>query len=241
LFTDIIGGMRNACVIYGCYLVMVAMHEAGHWTAASLSRFPIGEFRVGPFQWLSETGWGAAWRGRNILTGIVRVRLTRYKSAFGFRYVTFQLAGPFANFLTGLYGLFVFSRLPRSDGAEFLALWSAASLVLGLLSLMPARNGTQKTDGLALFNAVFRGNLRKIRFAVCYIETADELKGALRGKDFVRAKEIAEAELVLAKGISDTDGISKMLEALHKITAFTERDIPAVESAPLASPQLTEA
>lgn len=232
--------MRNACVIYGCYLVVVAMHEAGHWIAASLSRFPIREFRVGPFQWLSETGWGAAWRGRNILTGIVRVRLTRYKSAFGLRYVTFQLAGSFANFVTGLCGLFVSSRLPRSNGAGFLAWWSAGSLAIGALNLLPAQGAGLKSDGLALFDALFRGKLRKIRFVVSFLETKDEFLGALRKKDLARAKEISRAELALAEGISDTDGISKMLAVLHKILSITDQDLLEPEPTPDSSTALTE-
>jgi len=219
---------------------MVAMHEAGHWTAASLSRFPIREFRVGPFQWLSETGWRAAWRGRNILTGIVRVRLTRYKSAFGLRYVTFQLAGSFANFLTGLCGLFVFSRMPRSDGAGFIALWPLGSLAVGGLNLLPAQGAGLKSDGLALFDALFRGKLRKIRFALSFIETKDEFLGALRRKDLARAKAISKAELALAEGISDTDGISKMLAVLHKILTITDQDLLEDGPTPDASAELTE-
>jgi hypothetical protein len=68
----------------------------------------------------------------------------------------------------------------------------------------------------------------------------DELKDALRRKDLVRAKEIAEAELRFAEGISDSAAIAKMLKTLHKIMALTDQDLLEVEPAPAPLTQLAE-
>ena len=219
---------------------MVAVHEAGHWAAALLSRFSILEFRVGVFEWLSEKGWTIGWRGGNSLSGLVRARPTNYKIALGFRYVTYLLAGPFASTLIGVCGLVLFGHLPRSKGAGFLALWSLGSIAFGLINLVPMRRAGHKSDGAALFDALFRSGLRNLRFAVCCIELKDELKDALRRKDLVRAKEIAEAELRFAEGISDSAAIAKMLKTLHKIMALTDQDLLEVEPAPAPLTQLAE-
>ena len=229
--SDAAVALLNLCALYSSLLTIIAVHEIGHLIAASICKFPVQEFRVGPFQWLSSSGWHVIWTARTPVSGIVRIKMMGNRK-LEMRCLSLTLAGPVANFVAGTVGMLFLARVLTPNTAGLVRLWSVASVITGSINLLPFRSTLGRSDGLRVLN--IRRDLPRMRFAAAFLDSQESLKEALRSKDFVHAKQIAQDLLALTENISDTTKISKMLKALRTILA--EPGINVNERAQMSQP-----
>ncbi|HXE09486.1 MAG TPA: M50 family metallopeptidase [Acidobacteriaceae bacterium] len=207
--------------IYACYLAIIAVHEAGHLVAAKLCGFPLKELRIGPLQWLKEPNWKFAIRKDSFFGGIVRAPPTKGRNSLRLRLLIYGLGGPAANIVFSVCGWCLGRAIPENRVAGLIALCSAGSLLIGLINLIPAHVEPYSTDGQKIIDA-FSKKFREVRFAVCYLDSKDELKSALRAKDFELLKRIGQELASLADGIPEDN---KAVIAVRRVLEISDRGI----------------
>jgi hypothetical protein len=226
-------GARSVFAIYLAHLTLVALHELGHWSAGAACGFVTQEFRVGPFRWLRASGWRLRWKSNYLFSGWVRSEPTGIDKAFRLRFLTLMLAGPVANIAGGLFVL----KFARSETTvEGVArLFAYASILLGLINLLPFQKGKHQSDGLQAFEVLSASGLRKWRFKVRFIETWPAIREALSIKDGNRAKQLAEEMLALAQDVPESD---ETLKAFRSVLALIDSKIvkDRPEAAQVAAP-----
>jgi hypothetical protein len=216
-------------VLYFCLWTITAVHEAGHWLAASLCQFRVQEVRVGTFRWYPASGWKPVLERKYLLGGLVKAQLTDYKRAFRGRYLVFILAGPVASFLAGVCGWSLAQTVKSESLAGCMSFWSAGSIFVGLVNCFPIKKGRSRTDGRKMFDVLFRDDLQRLRFAVCCMDSKDELLDAIRTNDNARAKAISRVAVSLGEGLPTGDELSHALEVLKRIIAAPDVDTLAAE------------
>jgi len=196
---------------YLAFILLVAIHEAGHLLAGMACRFRIKEFRVGCFRW--RDGWGLDWRGMNVVSGRVLMQLTRPDDRLRLRSLMFVAAGPVANliFAAVLYPIAV-HRSTLGGVAKYLFL---ANIFLAVVNLFPMKAGQRRNDGLQIFKTLFdRKGFEALRFHIRCQEAAPILQELRDKGEWAALKELTERLLALSADVRAKQDVVKMLNTI---------------------------
>jgi hypothetical protein len=132
--------------IYALHLCVILVHEAGHAVAARMLGFECSRICVGPFSFDRKDGFAIRFRWNEFLTGSV---LAQFRSVPGARAVMRAFGTFCAGPIFSLLFSFLASVLAPSRGvsSELAGLVILDSVLIGVLTLVPARNGIRTTDG----------------------------------------------------------------------------------------------
>jgi hypothetical protein len=142
--------------IVGLWFVAIVVHELGHAVGAALRGFRVITMYAGPL-FVSHTERGGVRLGvrRALFGGAVLAVPRRWDGDQRLRrdYGWFVAAGPAASLLTGSIALAVALWRPQFWGELLLLVFSAISLTIGILTLVPTRRASGRTsDGQKLFD-----------------------------------------------------------------------------------------
>jgi regulator of sigma E protease len=120
-------------------VVVLTVHEFGHWLAAYALRMPISSMTIGAGPLLSEHLWEGMWFRFRLLPISGTVALC-WRSKRPWRNVAVYVAGPAANVLLA--------------GALFWTELGSMSAIMAVLNLVPWRLGTMDSDGLQVLREI---------------------------------------------------------------------------------------
>jgi len=204
--------------IYAAYVLIVAVHETGHWIVAQQCGFRVKEFRVSCLRWC--VGWSFNWRGTNFLSGWVKVQLTEPDRMLRLRRLLFVAAGPAANliFAALLYPIAV--RQSTLGGmAKYLFV---GNILFAAVNLVPVKIRKLKSDGLQILSTLFNPTaFETLRFHVRCQEAGPRLKRLQEEQNWLGLKELAEQLLLLSKGVRPKER-EKAVRSLDTVLRFAE-------------------
>jgi membrane-associated protease RseP (regulator of RpoE activity) len=120
-------------------LVVLTVHEFGHWVVAYVLRMPISSMTIGVGPLLFEHLWEGMWFRFRLLPISGNVELS-WRSKRPWRNIAVCVAGPAANiFLTG-----------APFGPEF----ASMSAMMAVFNLLPWRLGAMDSDGLQVLREI---------------------------------------------------------------------------------------
>jgi hypothetical protein len=182
-------------VFYLAYVLLVAVHETGHFAMGVACGFRTKEFRVSCLRW--RDGWGFDWRAVNVVSGWVNIQLTRPDEMLRVRVLLFAMAGPFANLIfAGLLYPIAIRQSTLGGVAKYLFL---GSLFFCVTNLIPMKARSLISDGSRIFKTLFdRKGFEAVRFHVRCQEAAPTLQALIDTEDWVGLKQLAEQLLSLS-------------------------------------------
>jgi len=198
-------------VMYAAYLLLCTVHEFGHWSVGVACGFHTREFRVGCVRW--RDGWGVEWGVWNILSGWVRMQITRPDDMLRLRRLLFTAAGPAANvlFAVMLYPIAIY-RSTLGGVAKYLL---AASLFIAIVNLIPMNVGRLKSDGRHIFEILFdRKGFEAVRFQTRCSESAPKFRQLKDDGDWKGLKQLAEQLLDHGEGVRGQEELVQQLGTL---------------------------
>jgi len=215
--------MKNLIFVYIGYLLLASIHEAGHYLAGRACGFKILEFRVGIFRWEEAPGWGLTWKWPEPFSGAVKGVPNKPDRWLRFRFLLFILAGPAFNILAGVA---VLGPTDRSTLNGTLALLSMASILMGLLNLLPMRKGKRKSDGFQIVDAIFGGqNFRRVRFAVTFLDSATTIRDLMHTEKWNEVKTLCEKLLAPSRNLTQDEGTDKIVSSLTAALELAHRNL----------------
>jgi hypothetical protein len=236
-FEDLLNVLRftkNVIFIYMGYLLLVSIHEAGHYLVGRAFGFNISEFRVGMLRWQKTSGWGFSWKSPDLFSGTVNAIPNKPDQWLRCRLLMFVLGGPAFSILTGV------AVLGPTDGSTLngtLSLLAMASLLLGLLELLPVRTGKRKTDGFQIVDAVFAGqHFRRFRFAAIALDPLPAIRNLIQTKKWDELKTLSERLLADSRRFTQDQEVTKVVSDLTDILALANRKLTNCSERLQASP-----
>jgi hypothetical protein len=143
-------------------LLMVAIHEFGHASVASVLDMKLCAFIVGPFQWRLREG---KWEFRFILSGFLAIGGATAVAPTDpnrplWRDISMVAAGPIVSLLSGLAALWFTLTAPGHPWQQDwlpLAFFTTLSLLTAVLNLIPFRTKGFYSDGARISQLLSRG------------------------------------------------------------------------------------
>jgi membrane-associated protease RseP (regulator of RpoE activity) len=120
-------------------LVVLTVHEFGHWIVAYASRMPVSSMTVGVGPLLFERLWNGMWFRFRLLPISGTVALC-WRSKRPWRNVAVYAGGPAANIVLA--------------GALFWTELGSMSAIMAVLNLVPWRLGKMDSDGLQVLREI---------------------------------------------------------------------------------------
>jgi len=165
-------------------LLLIFVHELGHFAAGSLCRLRLSRFRVGPveLQCLASTEsrsdlvwkWNWQW-DKPGSGGVVMFATQRSMQGLGLRYFTFVAGGPLANLCCALLAIPLWENVGPVAGT--VKLFSAGSALICAVNLIPFTRRNLTSDGRRLWDLCFS---RKKRETIFYVLTVPERFNEIR-------------------------------------------------------------
>ena len=201
-------------VFYGAYVLLVAIHETGHFVVGVACGFRTKEFRVSCLRW--RGGWGFDWRGMNVVSGWVNMQLTRPDGMLRLRLLLFAMAGPLANLIfAGLLYPIAVRQSTLGGVAKYLFL---GSIFFAVANLIPIKARKLMSDGLRIFQTLFdRKGFEALRFYVRCQEAAPTLQAFKDKEDWVGLKQLAERLLSLSEGVHAKKEVVTVLDTVLQV------------------------
>lgn len=149
--------LHNCFEVLWVMLVVVALHELGHFAVAYRLGLPVSSVEVGVGPKLFQFMWKGVWfRLRLVpISGLVKtcwLATNRWKS------VPFFSAGPLANFLLALA---LYLWLADTSEQTVLRKLMVASWYIGLYNLVPLSLWGQDSDGLQIIEELCKKRSRR--------------------------------------------------------------------------------
>jgi regulator of sigma E protease len=120
-------------------LVVLTVHEFGHWLVAYVLRMPISSMTIGVGPLLFEHLWDGMWFRFRLLPISGNVALC-WRSKRPWRNIAVSVAGPAANVFLA--------------GALFWTELGGVSAIMAVFNLVPWRLGTLDSDGLQVLREI---------------------------------------------------------------------------------------
>lgn len=190
-------------LLYWFWLLLVAVHEAGHLAAGLFCGFTAELVRVGPVALTRSASGKRAWtwdgRPRALCSGEVRMRpgggdLSRILP----RYTLYILGGPIANLLAPVI-LFPLA-LTRGGLADICQFFIVGSVGMALINMVPSRTTLGRSDGGRVLDIVFRPDRREdLLFRFCLRARLLEIIRLAREHQHREALAILDAQLGLSE------------------------------------------
>jgi hypothetical protein len=231
----VLHGAANLIVIYLGYMFLVSIHEAGHYLAGRVCDFNISEFRVGILRWQKNSGWGFSWKWPDPLSGAVNGVPNQPDQWLRCRFLLFVLGGPVFNIFAGVA---VLGPKDRSTLNGTLLLLSMASIVLGLLELLPMRKtGKRGSDGFQIVDAVFGGrHFRRFQFAAIAVDSVPTIRNLIHTKKWNELKTLSERLLASSRRIPQDQEIAEVVSDFTKVLGLANRKLANCSEQLEASP-----
>ncbi len=143
-------------------LAVVLLHELGHAVTGLALGMKLRAFIVGPFQWrISDGIWGFKFRPAGFFSagGATALVPTDPRQSASEK-VCMIAAGPFASVASGVLALcaaFVAPGQPWEPAWLLLACFGVASVLVGVLNLVPFQSKTSYSDGAQIYQLLSRG------------------------------------------------------------------------------------
>ena len=143
-------------------LLVLALHESGHFLAALALRMKIIHIAIGPLEWSNSFGKKKIRMQAGFRSWLRGQTLVAPKDIQGFRKrkILQVAAGPFVSIATGLIAtafVMVSVGSPWEDSWLILSRFATISLVLGVFNLVPFRIGGGYSDGAKLLQLLSSG------------------------------------------------------------------------------------
>lgn len=170
-------------VIVLLYLVILA-HETGHLLAGKLAGMQPFLLITGPLKLMAtNSGWQVGLNRSVGLAGGLAACMPRTTENLRRQLFFLVAGGPLTSLVGGVLGLLVFRLLP-SDSAWGLAalVFGFTSLVIFLVTILPARTSGFQTDGAQILS-LLRGGAEVEQRALLLVLQAESIKG-VRPRDY---------------------------------------------------------
>jgi hypothetical protein len=196
-------------LIIPSFLIVIAIHEAGHAMAGVWMKFDFRMFVVGPFMWDKEQkGWRFKWNKNVNTAGGFVICLPTSTENLRKRFAFYAAGGPVLSLLLTAVSLGLFLLLRASDQtfsmvdkvlAAFFILLSVLSAMIFIVTAIPMQAGGFSSDGARVFRL---------------------LKGGDRGKlELVVLKVVANSSAGIRPKFYDTDELNEGLTIAKKLNA----------------------
>lgn len=163
-------------------MIAAIVHELGHIIVGVISGFKFYFFSVGPFGLKSaKKGKIIFYIEKNItLWGGISATLPQNRDSVNFK--KFQrviIGGPIASILFGL----IWTSVAVTNNIVFVLLMGAISLGMGIVCLLPVRNGAFYTDGGRWLRMHKQGREKEVELAVWNITQSAIINGSYVNSD----------------------------------------------------------
>jgi membrane-associated protease RseP (regulator of RpoE activity) len=188
-------GLLLLALLVPMFLIVVAVHEAGHLLAGAAQRFRPALFIVGPLK-LERRGrvWSAGINRSVSMFGGMAVGIPEGAARIRQRMLVLIAGGPAASLVAGAAGLLVLLdqypaqparvTLSGSDATLYLAIlmFTVMSLAIGGIALLPTRTGGYDSDGAQLLK--FRRSTPEVEAEVAAITLSTSSLGGTRPREW---------------------------------------------------------
>lgn len=199
---------------YIALVLLIAVHEFGHWLAAVMCGFCRLEVRFSVIRWRRKKGWDLAWDVGYLLNGITNVHVTRAEYWLRLRYLFFALSGPCANLVLA-FGMIGLSTHLHGLPAEVTTMFGVGSALLGVGSLVPRNFKYRRTDGQRLIDALFNTeDMRRVRFGAQLHDNVAPLRALYQAKAWTELLPRALSYLDECQRLKVDESIAKSLRKL---------------------------
>lgn len=236
-------GLSNYLLILAASLIVVVLHESGHFGVGTALGMTPHAVIFGPFQWRLGNGqWKFQFLPKKIfsLGGAAGLVPSNPKQGRWCE-IWMGAAGPLMNLLTGLIAL-VIARTAKGEPYEqyweFLAYFSTVSLVVFATNLIPRRSGTHYSDGARIYQLLlggpladyFRAGSLAASSTVTSIRSRDfDIEAIQRASDYFKQGGTAVfLGLVASEYYLDNGNISQARVAFEKAETVAEESVSEI-------------